>query len=185
MGRSFLALLATGVLASFYFSCASNDNSCGSDKDCNLGEVCVQHQCVPYNPPAEAPQQVFDEWVSALAKNDLNGSLNYWTPGLREKYKAWLTNSDLLYSRNILPANVPLEQALPYIAQQIGGATLVPVVERGGYFEYRLEKTCSSSSECPRQAQCMGSQCAIDQLIIFDKLYDTVNKRDVFKIRSF
>lgn len=183
--RGGLAVLLAAQIG-FSVSCADGgSNACGSDKDCNLGEVCSRDQCVPYNPPTKAPQQVFDGWASALANNDLEGSLSYWTPGLREKVKGWITNPELLYSRNILPVEVPLEQALPYIARQLQGAKLIPVVEKGDYLEYLLEKNCTSSSECPRQAACGNGRCATDQKIIFDKLYDTVNQKDVLKIRSF
>ncbi|MEK6937509.1 MAG: hypothetical protein AABX04_00550 [Nanoarchaeota archaeon] len=187
--RGLIALLTAGTLAVSYFGCSSSgSSSCGSDKDCNRqnNEVCIEHQCVPYQSPTETPQQVFDLWAEAFINNDLEGSLQYFDPGKSEIYRNWLTNQEFLIKRGIIPPEGLLDsEVLPYIARQIQGAALVPIAVKGNYFEYRLDKSCTSKLDCPKQAACIDSKCNIDQRIILVPMYDKSTQKVVYKIGSF
>lgn len=180
-----LTILAVGLSV----SCAgSAPAGCGSDRNCNqsLGEICVQHQCVSQEEPKEAtPQKIFDAWGSVLAKNDLQASKEYWSPGFRDKYQRWVTDPDRLALRGVIPSGLNTSEVLPYIARQIQGATLIPVAVKGDYQEYRLEKSCADDDDCPRQSPCVNSHCQIEQKILFDRLYNMVNNTYVLRIRSF
>jgi len=181
-----LGLLFAGM-ATYSLACGGS-RSCGSDRDCNQekGEICESHVCVSYQPKTATPQQVFDGWADAFARGDLEGSLNYWSPGLREICRGWFTNQERLIQRGILPeAGLNEAEVLPYLARQFQGATLVPREVKGDYLEYSLDKECTVKEECPKRRECLEGKCSGEQLIIFDKLYDIEGKQDVFKIRSF
>ncbi|MFH0701286.1 MAG: hypothetical protein V2A62_02525 [Candidatus Woesearchaeota archaeon] len=187
--RGLIALLTAGTLAASYFGCSSsNSNSCGSDKDCNQqkGEICVERQCVPYQLPTETPQQVFDNWTATFARNDLEGSLQYWDPGKEDLCRKWFTDQDFLIQRGIIPSEgLPQEEVLPYLARQIQGATLVPTAVKGNYQEFKLEKACNVEQDCPKQVPCIANKCSGDQKIVFTSMYDKINQKGVYKIGSF
>ena len=184
-----IALLLVGIMAISYVGCSGPEGSaCDSDNDCNQQkeEVCVEHQCVHDTPLAETPQQVFDLWIKAFAKNDLEGSLQYFDPGKSEIYRNWLTNQKFLIKRGIIPPEgLPDSEVLPYIARQFQGATLITVDVGENYFEYRLDKSCTSKLDCPKQAACINYKCSDDTIITFIQMKDKESQEVVYKIETF
>ncbi len=134
--------------------CISPGEYCTSDNDCPGESLCTNNVCSGYG-SAQLPQERYDEFVSALASDDLDQSLEYFDPLMQYKYKTILGGQDL-----------------KQLSAQLKGATLIPATEGEKLREYILIKSCSTDTECPGEQVCENSQCGgIEYSIQFMKTY--------------